>query len=68
MQAKFHELSAMVEAEEGKEESFRVLMVGDSTMKHQFGVLCSFLGENKGRRFNPEVRVTMSPRSRSGTA
>lgn len=36
---------------------FRVTLVGDSTMMQQHGVLCAFLGERPGRRFDPAVRA-----------
>lgn len=55
MQAKFDELVEIAEAE-NKEKPFRILMVGDSTMKHQFGSMCGFLGEREGHRFNSAVR------------
>lgn len=56
IQAKLDELAEIVEAE-NKTDPFRVLMAGDSTMKHQFGAICAFLGEREGRRFNPMVSV-----------
>lgn len=34
-------------------QPYQVWMVGDSTMRHQFSVLCSFLAEREGRRFDP---------------
>ena len=66
MQAKIDELARIVEAREDNSEYFRVMMVGDSTMEHQYGAVCSFLGEREGRRFDPEVfqlrtRVRVSP-------
>eukprot|EP00752_Nemacystus_decipiens_P008997 g8032.t1 len=36
-------------------EPFRVALVGDSTMMMQSGVICAFLGERPGRRFDPAV-------------
>lgn len=36
-------------------EPYRVTMVGDSTMMQQFGVICAFLAERAGRRFDPAV-------------
>lgn len=38
-----------------KAEPFRVALVGDSTMMMQSGVICAFLGERPGRRFDPAV-------------
>lgn len=38
-----------------KTEPFRVALVGDSTMMMQSGVICAFLGERPGRRFDPAV-------------
>lgn len=55
MQARIDELAEIAEAREDKAESFRVMMIGDSTMEHQFGAVCSFLGEREGRRFDPQV-------------
>lgn len=52
MQAKFDEISRIAEAQVNKTESFRVLMVGDSTMRHQFGAMCAFLGENQRSLFD----------------
>eukprot|EP00903_Cladosiphon_okamuranus_P010026 g9508.t1 len=34
-------------------EPFRVALVGDSTMMMQSGVICAFLAERPGRRFDP---------------
>ncbi|CAM9179910.1 unnamed protein product [Ectocarpus sp. 12 AP-2014] len=55
MQAKLDVLAALVENQQGgrREKPFRVLMVGDSTMRHQYGALCGFMGEREGRRYNP---------------
>lgn len=55
MQAKFDELSRIVEAQVNKTDSFRVLMVGDSTIKHQFGAMCAFLGESQRSVFDTGV-------------
>lgn len=66
MQAKFDELAAIAESEasravaasRGDDPSstpYRILMVGDSTMKHQFGAACGFLAERPGKRFDPKV-------------
>lgn len=55
MQAKFDELSEIAENEGKPEHPFRVVMWGDSTMKHQFGAVCGFLAEREGRRFDPSV-------------
>lgn len=55
IQAKIDELVQIAEAREDTADYFRVMMVGDSTMEHQFGVVCSFLGERAGRRFDPQV-------------
>lgn len=41
-------------------EPFRVALVGDSIMMQQHGVLCAFLGERSGRRFDIAVRVDSS--------
>lgn len=38
-----------------KAEPFRVALVGDSTMMMQSGVICAFLAERPGRRFDPAV-------------
>ncbi|CAM9324458.1 unnamed protein product, partial [Ectocarpus sp. 12 AP-2014] len=53
--AKLDVLAALVENQQGgrREKPFRVLMVGDSTMRHQYGALCGFMGEREGRRYNP---------------
>eukprot|EP00752_Nemacystus_decipiens_P015670 g13984.t1 len=40
---------------DGGGEPFRLTLVGDSTMMQQHGVLCAFLGERPGRRFDPAV-------------
>ncbi|CAM9373258.1 unnamed protein product [Ectocarpus sp. 12 AP-2014] len=55
MQAKLDVLAALVENQQGgrREKPFRVLMVGDSTMRHQYGALYGFMGEREGRRYNP---------------
>lgn len=58
MQAKIDELALIAEAQEDATEPFRVMMVGDSTMEHQYGVVCAFLAEREGRRFDPEVFLT----------
>lgn len=60
MQTKLDELSQLAEAEatlaEGKRlKPYQVLMVGDSTIRHQYGAICGFLGERKGLRFDPAV-------------
>lgn len=56
MQAKLDLLASIAEEREDTEtEPFRVLMIGDSTMSHQFGAICGFMGEREGRRFDPEV-------------
>lgn len=66
MQAKFNELAVIAESEasravaasRGNDPSstpYRILMVGDSTMKHQFGAACGFLAERHGKRFDPKV-------------
>ena len=34
---------------------YRILMVEDSTMKHQFGAVCGFLVERPGKRFDMNV-------------
>lgn len=54
MQAKFDQLAALAEMED-KAQPYRIVMMGDSTMKHQFGAMCAFLGERPGRRFDPMV-------------
>ncbi|CAM9128393.1 unnamed protein product [Discosporangium mesarthrocarpum] len=36
-------------------------MVGDSTMMHQFGVICSFLSTREGIHFNPEEHLGQYP-------
>ena len=57
MQAKLDVLAEIAEErEDSKTDPYRVLMVGDSTMRHQFGAICGFMGEREGRRFDPEVR------------
>ncbi len=40
-----------------KTDPFRVLMVGDSTMSHQYGAICGFMAEREGRRYDPDVRA-----------
>ena len=55
MQGKIDELVEIAEAREDAKEYYRVTMVGDSTMEHQYGVVCSFLAEREGSRFDPEV-------------
>lgn len=55
MQARIDELAVIAEARGDTTDYFRVMMVGDSTMEHQYGVVCSFLGEREGRRFDREV-------------
>lgn len=58
MQPRIDALAAIAEAEGlegGNTEPFRVSMVGDSTMMQQHGVICAFLGERAGRRFDPAV-------------
>lgn len=49
----------MVEAEseggEDEREPFLVTMVGDSTMMQQHGVVCAYLAEREGSRFDPAV-------------
>ncbi|CAN0256673.1 unnamed protein product [Pylaiella littoralis] len=55
IQAKLDVVASIAEEREHTEtEPYRVLMVGDSTMSHQFGVICSFMGEREGRRYDPE--------------
>ncbi|CAN0429265.1 unnamed protein product [Ectocarpus fasciculatus] len=65
MQPKLDVLAAMVEDQDqqgtSSEKPFRVLMVGDSTMSHQYGAICAFMGEREGRRYNPEVSQHGSP-------
>lgn len=69
-QPRIDQLAALVESSEREGEGgsdhdgdsggrgpFRVALVGDSTMMQQHGVLCAFLGERPGRRFDPSVRV-----------
>ncbi|CAN0256736.1 unnamed protein product [Pylaiella littoralis] len=59
VQAKFDVLASIAEEREHTEtEPYRVLMVGDSTMGHQFGAVCGFMGERGGRRYDPEVRAS----------
>ena len=55
MQRRVDELAVIAEAREDTTDYFRVMMVGDSTMEHQYGVVCAFLGEREGRRFDREV-------------
>ena len=58
MQAKLDVLAAIAEERDDTEtNSYRVLMVGDSTMSHQFGSICGFMAERNSLRFsfNPEV-------------
>ena len=55
MQNRIDDLAKIAEAREDTTDYFRVMMVGDSTMEHQYGNICSFFGERKGRRFDPEV-------------
>ncbi|CAM9213547.1 unnamed protein product, partial [Laminaria digitata] len=61
MQARIDQLALIAEAREDTTEPFRVMMVGDSTMEHQYGTICSFLGERGGRRFDPEVSQNGTP-------
>ncbi|CAM9449902.1 unnamed protein product [Ectocarpus sp. 12 AP-2014] len=62
MQAKLDLLASIAEEREDTEtEPFRVLMIGDSTMSHQFGAICGFMGEREGRRFDPEVTQRGAP-------
>ncbi|CAM9288249.1 unnamed protein product [Scytosiphon promiscuus] len=62
MQAKLDVMAAIAEQRgHDKTEPFRVLMVGDSTMSHQFGAMCAFIGEREGRRFDPEYTQKQSP-------
>ncbi|CAM9845759.1 unnamed protein product [Ectocarpus sp. 12 AP-2014] len=67
MQAKLDVLAAIVEDEQesssstSSEKPFRVLMVGDSTMSHQYGAICGFMGEREGRRYDPEEAQHGSP-------
>lgn len=69
-QPRINQLATLVESErEGSSDDrgvgvgggggrpFRIAIVGDSTMMQQHGVLCAFLGERPGRRFDPAVRV-----------
>ena len=57
MQAKLDNLAAIAEEREDTQTNpYLVLMVGDSTMSHQFGSVCGFMAEREGRRFDPEVR------------
>lgn len=62
IQPRIDALAALAEAE-GKDGSppYLVTMVGDSTMMHQHGAMCSFLAERPGRRFDPAVRVFVVP-------
>ncbi|CAN0390024.1 unnamed protein product [Pylaiella littoralis] len=55
IQPRIDELVAVLESDRERNHSwpFRVTMVGDSTMMHQHGVVCGFLGERPGRRFDP---------------
>ena len=66
MQAKFEELAMIAESDAAREvaaargedpsaKPYRILMVGDSTMRHQFGAVCGFLAERPGKRFDPNV-------------
>ena len=43
-------------------EPFRVALVGDSTMMMQSGVICAFLAERPGRRFDPQASDVMVTR------
>eukprot|EP00904_Undaria_pinnatifida_P006291 jgi/Undpi1/2792/HiC_scaffold_14.g06169.m1 len=75
VQPRIDELAAMAESE-GREsgaggDPFTVTMVGDSTMMQQHGVMCAFLGERPGRRFDPKKNqekccVDTLPREISG--
>lgn len=63
VQARINQLADIVESEgmeRGITKPFRVTMVGDSTMMQQHGVMCAFLGERPGRRFDPEVPTALS--------
>lgn len=62
VQPRIDQFAALVEdewesQERGDEEKrpYLVTMVGDSTMMMQHGVMCAFLGERSGRRFDPAV-------------
>ena len=58
MQAKLDTLAVIAEEREDTQtDPYRVLMVGDSTMSHQYGAICGFMGEREGRRFDPNVRT-----------
>ena len=47
----------IAEEREGTEtDPYLVFMVGDSTMSHQYGAICAFMGERDGRRYDPDVR------------
>lgn len=56
VQAKIDQLVEVVEGQREVDPTlspYQVWMVGDSTMRHQYSALCSFLGERQGRRFDP---------------
>eukprot|EP00903_Cladosiphon_okamuranus_P016931 g15607.t1 len=63
IQAKLDVLAVIAEEreEDTQTEPYRVLMVGDSTMRHQFGSLCGFMAEREGRWFDPEQEQRGSP-------
>ncbi|CAM9288323.1 unnamed protein product [Scytosiphon promiscuus] len=62
IQAKLDVMATIAEQRDRDEtEPFRVLMVGDSTMSHQFGAVCAFMGEREGRRFDPQHTQKLSP-------
>ncbi|CAM9242043.1 unnamed protein product, partial [Sphacelaria rigidula] len=47
LQVKFDELSRLAEEDPDK-PPYKVSMVGDSTMRHQFGAMCAYLAEREG--------------------
>eukprot|EP00903_Cladosiphon_okamuranus_P016927 g15603.t1 len=62
MQGKLDTLAAIAEDRENtKTEPYRVLMAGDSTMSHQFGAICGFMGERDDRRYDPNEYQYGSP-------
>ncbi len=62
MQAKLDVLAEVTERREPAEtDPYVVLMVGDSTMSHQYGALCGFVGQREGRHFDPNVNTPVRP-------
>lgn len=59
IQGRIDALAALVESE-GDEDSapYLVTMVGDSTMMQQHGVVCAYLAQREGRRFDPRVSLS----------